>query len=268
MRATTRSPATRRADLIPESASIGTDGNVYFSTTIGNVYQLNTTSGAVNFFASTGSPFGTLTNTAPGGSGIWSADYYNTALRYDYSGNFLQQVGFFGTNQAQTDQNGNVWIANTELLGSVPVRPIRQSSATATFVPVPIGLTIWGVDNPNAPPQDTQDYYSFSLAAGPEATIVAKSLNGLNVQITLVDGNGNVLATGVGGSTNVSSKIENFVASAGGTYYVEITGDPGVKYSLTVTRGADFDIEPNNTPATAQSLTGTNGVLGDLEPGR
>ena len=32
-----------------------------------------------------------------------------------------------------------------------------------------------------------------------------------------------------------------------GTYYVEITGDPGVKYSLTVTRSANFDIEPNNT---------------------
>ena len=31
--------------LMPESASIGTDGNVYFSTTIGNVYQLNTTIG-------------------------------------------------------------------------------------------------------------------------------------------------------------------------------------------------------------------------------
>ena len=132
---------------------------------------------------------------------------------------------------------------------------------------MPIGLTIWGVDNPNPPPQDTQDYYSFSLAAGQSATIVAKSLNGLNVQITLVDGNGNVLATGVGGSSNVTSKIENFVAATAGTYYVEITGDPGVQYSLTVTRGANFDIEPHNTPATAQSLTGTNGVLGALDPG-
>ena len=30
---------------MPESASIGTDGNVYFSTTVGDVFQLNTTSG-------------------------------------------------------------------------------------------------------------------------------------------------------------------------------------------------------------------------------
>ena len=39
---------------------------------------------------------------------------------------------------------------------------------TATFVPGPIGLTIWGVDNPNPPAQDTQDYYSFDLTAGPD----------------------------------------------------------------------------------------------------
>ena len=62
-------------------------------------------------------------------------------------------------------------------------------------------------------------------------------------------------------------QIENFVAPSTGTYYVEVTGDPGVQYSLTVTRSANFDIEPNNTINTAQSLTGTNGVLGALDPG-
>ena len=89
----------------------------------------------------------------------------------------------------------------------------------------------------------------------------------MNVQITLVDGNGNVLATGVGGSTNVDSQIENYVAPTAGTYYVEVTGDPGVQYSLTVTRSANFDIKPNGTINTAQPLTGTNGVLGALNPG-
>ena len=136
----------------------------------------------------------------------------------------------------------------------------------ATFVPVPIGLTIWGVDNPNAPPQDTQDYYSFSLSQGQSATIVAKSLNGENVQITLVDGNGNVLATGVGGSTNVTESIAKFVAPSDGTYYVEVTGDPGVQYSVVVTRGATFSIQPHNSYSTAEDLTGTNGVLGYLAP--
>jgi protocatechuate 3,4-dioxygenase beta subunit len=134
-------------------------------------------------------------------------------------------------------------------------------------VPGALGLTLWGIDNPNAPPQDTQDYYSFSLSAGQSTTIAAKSLNSLGLQITLVDGNGNVLATGVGGSTNVTSEIENFVAPSDGTYYVEITGTPGVQYSLTVTRSANFDTESNNTPGQAQSITGTNGVLGAIDPG-
>jgi hypothetical protein len=252
--------------LMPESASIGTDGNVYFSTTIGNVYQLNPTSGAVNLFASTASPFGTLTNTAPGGTGIWSADFYNGGQRFDYGGTLQQQVGFYGTNQVQTDQNGDVWIAD---FGYYDLFKFDQSGnfLSGTFVPGPLGLTIWGVDNPNPTPQDTQDYYKFDLVAGQSATIVAKSLNSLNVQITLVDGSGNVLATGVGGSANVSSKIENFVASFTGTYYVEITGDPGVQYSLAVTRGANFDIETHSTIPTAQPLTGTNGVLGALDPG-
>ena len=256
------------AGVTPESASIGTDGNVYFTGLNGPsgnaIYQLNTTTGAVNYFAF--SPTPNLTSTAPAGSGIWTGDTDYAALRFDYSGNFLQQVGFFGTNQAQTDQTGDVLTTNPVYYDLFRFDQFGDY-LSSTFVPAPIGLTIWGVDNPNAPPHDTQDYYSFALTAGQSATIVAKSLNGLNVQITLVDGNGNVLATGVGGSSNVTQKIENFVATAGGTYYVEVTGDTGVQYSLTVTRSADFGIQPHNTPGTAQSLTGTNGVLGALDPG-
>src|SRR5262249_12340614 len=57
------------------------------------------------------------------------------------------------------------------------------------------------------------------------------------------------------------------VAPLGATYYVEVSGDVGVKYSLTVTRSANFDIEPNDTQGTAQPLDGTKGVLGDLSAG-
>ncbi len=119
--------------------------------------------------------------------------------------------------------------------------------------------------NPVSPPvPDTQDYYSFSLSQGESATIVATSQNGDNLAITLVDGNGNVLASGVGGATNVNASIENFVATFTGKYYVEITGDPGLQYSLVVMRDATFSIEPHNTISTAESVTGTDGVLGDL----
>ena len=81
-----------------------------------------------------------------------------------------------------------------------------------------------------------------------------------------MDGNGNVLATGVSGATNVSQSIENFVAPSTGTYYVEITGDPGLQYSVAVTRGADFTLQPHNSYSTAQNITGTGGVLGYLAP--
>ena len=145
------------------------------------------------------------------------------ALRFDYSGNLQQQVGYYGTVQAQTDQNGDVRPLNYywDLFRFDPF----GDDLKATYVPGPIGLTIWAWTIRTIP-QDTQDYYSFSLAQGQDATIVADSLNGLNVQVTLVDGNGNVLATGIGGSSNVTSKIENYVASTAGTYYVEITGIP------------------------------------------
>ncbi len=95
---------------------------------------------------------------------------------------------------------------------------------------------------------------------------MVESLNGQAAQITIVDGNGDVLATGVSGATNVSQSIEDFVAPSTGTYYVEITGDPGVQYSVVVTRGADFTLQPHNSYTTAQNLTGTNGVLGYLAP--
>ncbi len=256
------------AGMVPESASIGTDGNVYFTGLYGpsgtGIYQLNTTSGAVNYFAF--SPEPNITSTAPAGTGIWSGDFEYAALRYDYSGNFQQEVGYYGTNQAQTDQAGNVWTTNTYYWDMFRFDQYGNEQF-GTFVPLPIGVTVWGVDNPNAPPPDTQDYYSFSLSAGQSATVVADSLNGDALQITLVDGKGDVLATGVGGSTNVSDSIQNFVASSTGTYYLEVTGDQGLKYSLVVTRSANFDIEPHNTSVTAQPLTGTSGVLGALDPG-
>jgi hypothetical protein len=162
---------------LPESASVGTDGNVYFSTTVGNVYQLNTTNSSVNFFAPTSSPFGTLTSTAPAGSGIWAADYYNGGLQYDYSGNLLKQVGFYGTNQALNDPGGNIWTPNADSWDTFKFDQFGNYQF-GLFTPLPIGVTTWGADNPNPPVQDLQDYYKFDLTAGQSATIVAKSLNG------------------------------------------------------------------------------------------
>src|SRR5262249_17840875 len=52
-----------------------------------------------------------------------------------------------------------------------------------------------------------------------------------------------------------------------GTYYVAVSGKPGAKFNLVVTRNADFDTEKNNSVATAQSLSGTTAVLGAITKG-
>jgi protocatechuate 3,4-dioxygenase beta subunit len=265
-------------NISPDSATINAAGNVYFTgfapaTGGSGLYLLDTTTRTYSLFASEPNAIASdLTSIAasdPSGNGVWVGDFYNGAQRFDQTGAFQQGVGYYGTIQAQTDSNqlsANVWTSNY-YYGDLFRTDQYGNYQFGVAAPGAFGLTVWGVDNPNPPPQDTQDYYKFDLTAGQSATIVAKSLNSLGVNITLVDGSGNVLATGIGGSSNVDSKIENYVAGYSGTYYVEVQGDLGVQYSLTVTRAANFDIHPNNTMATAQSLTGTNGVLGALTPG-
>ena len=99
-----------------------------------------------------------------------------------------------------------------------------------------------------------------------------QSLNGKKVQFSLLDENGNVLGSSSPGATNYTAGLNNFVAPDDATYYVSVTGDPGVQFNLVVTRGADFMTQPNNTISTAQDITATEqsgdnklgGVLGYL----
>ncbi len=116
---------------------------------------------------------------------------------------------------------------------------------------------------PNRPP----DYYAFTLNAGETATLAATALTAGtgNVTVELRDSSDTVLATGVGGSSNLTSVISNFAVTTGGTYYARITGDTlTTQYSLVVTRNAAFDTEGNSTAATAQTLDGAQGALGDI----
>jgi hypothetical protein len=108
----------------------------------------------------------------------------------------------------------------------------------------------------------TLEFYSFSLNQDQVATIVATSLDAGATAITLFDANGNVSASGLGGFAKVTQAIQNFVAPVAGTYYIDVTGDPGAHYSLVIVRGAGFDVGSNDTLFTAQSATGVNGVLG------
>ncbi|HKM53703.1 MAG TPA: SdrD B-like domain-containing protein, partial [Isosphaeraceae bacterium] len=247
----------------PYSPSVRADGEVYFTSDgpgTAGLYLLDPKSGSITLFATQIQPqYSSIAGTA----GVWSADFVNGAQLFSNSGTLLQTVGSFGATQAQGDGSGNVWVANNND-GNVYLYDSSGNLLQTVSAPGVMGLTVWGVDNPNPAAQDTQDYYKFNLSAGQSATIVAQSLNGSKVQISLVDGKGTVLATGTGGSTNVATQIENFVASRGGTYYVQVSGDPGVQYSLAVTRGATFTIQPHNSYDTAQPLSGTKGALGYL----
>ena len=49
-----------------------------------------------------------------------------------------------------------------------------------------------------------------------------------------------------------------------GTYYVQVSGDPGAQFNLVVTRNADFNTNPNNSIATAQPFNGNGAVLGAI----
>ena len=107
------------------------------------------------------------------------------------------------------------------------------------------------------PPDETQATYSFSLNQGESATIALESLNGKNGSFTLYDDQGNVLGLSSPGATNYTAGLNNFVAQNDGTYYVQVTGDPGLQFNLVVTRGADFTTQPHTTLATAQDITAT-----------
>ncbi|MDB5298619.1 MAG: Thermophilic serine proteinase precursor, partial [Phycisphaerales bacterium] len=113
-------------------------------------------------------------------------------------------------------------------------------------------------------PVSEGDYFSLTLAAGQSLTFAATALAAGNLNLTLVDAAGNVLATGAAGATNVSQFISDYLAPSAGTYYVRVGGDGGLSYSVLATRGAEFDSEPNDTLASAQSIDQTRMVLGSL----
>ena len=109
------------------------------------------------------------------------------------------------------------------------------------------------------------DYYAFSLNAGETATLAATVQAAGNLTVELRDSNDAILATGIGGSANLTSVISDFTASVGGTYFARISGGDGITnlpYSLVVTRNAALDKENNNSAATAQTLDANHGVLG------
>ncbi len=90
-----------------------------------------------------------------------------------------------------------------------------------------------------------------------------------SVKVELLDATGTVVASGIVGTANLDQAIDNFVATAGGTYYARIsgTGNFARDYSLIVTRSATFDRENNDDAEHAQELLAarTGGALGAIQ---
>jgi hypothetical protein len=120
-----------------------------------------------------------------------------------------------------------------------------------------------------APPPTGPDVFSFTLDAADTVGLAVTSLTaGASVNVQLIDALGSVLVAGVAGATNTSGRVENFgLPLNAGTYFARVAGDPGVNYSLVVTRNAAFDREANNTQAAAQPLGRNAGALGHLTAG-
>ena len=112
-------------------------------------------------------------------------------------------------------------------------------------------------------PVPPEDWYRFSLDNGESATLALAGRPSGSLSLELYDSAGSLLALGAG-AVNADQAIEDFVASAAGTYYVRVTGNFG--YNLVVTRRATFDIEPNDGPGLAAQNITLNGVaLGALD---
>ena len=152
----------------PISPSVRADGEIYFTSDgpgTAGLYSLDPKSGSITLFAAQLQPqYSSIAGTA----GVWSADFVSGAQLFSNSGTLLQTVGSFGATQAQGDGSGNVWVANNSD-GNVYLYDNNGNLLQTVFAPGVTGLTVWGVDNPNPPAQDTQDYYKFNLSAGQSA---------------------------------------------------------------------------------------------------
>ncbi len=116
--------------------------------------------------------------------------------------------------------------------------------------------------------QATSDYYKFNLTAGQTASVALYSMSSDTATIQLYNASQSLLAAGTA-AANANKVINDFVAPATGTYYVQVTPGTGVNYNLVVTRGLGFGTEPNDTLATAQDIGPASGraVLGSMGGG-
>jgi len=106
-----------------------------------------------------------------------------------------------------------------------------------------------------APP----DYFSLPLAAGQFVTVAVAGQPTGAVTVDIVDAGNVVLAAGGPGPSNYDARL-TYSAPSAGTYFLRVSGDPNVEYTLAAASGTALDAEPNNTFAAAQPLEGSRAL--------
>lgn len=104
----------------------------------------------------------------------------------------------------------------------------------------------------------SDDYYLLDLSAGDAATITVSSLAGSDVQLQLLDAQGQLMRTAGFGGPNVGRIIGGYVPTVDGPHFLRVFGSES-PYNLGVTVGAVFDNERNDDLLSAQPL-GTEGI--------
>lgn len=138
----------------------------------------------------------------------------------------------------------------------------------ASFIDLAENATRGAVLGQSAADLEAADFYSFTAAADDRITL-GLGRNGFsfgNIDLSLLNASGDVLATGAATAANLEEVISDFLIPAGGRYYVKLVADDVVDYSVVVLKNAAFDQESNDASA-PQTLGANKVILGALPGG-
>ena len=160
------------------------------------------------------------------------------------------------------DAGPTVGIKNSNAAGADPL-VVPMTSGSGYYASSGTSLEI----GQNIAPA-VSDYYAFTLTSGQSASVAVASQNTAAVHVSLIDSQGNVLATGSspGAGSSVNESIAGFVPSTTGAYYALVTGSAGAAYNLIVTRDSVLGLGNNTAFSSAESMTGTGGAIGAITP--
>jgi hypothetical protein len=166
------------------------------------------------------------------------------------------QIAAEGGDSTGAGADSNLYAFVVPATGSYFAR-VRPTAGTGTYT-----LNAWlATINPPGPVTAGGDDFAFTADAGQFISVALADSSAGSLTVELLDSLGATVATGAPGA-NAQSLLSAQALSAG-TYYLRVTGDQNLDYSLVVVRGGAFEAEPNQ-PASA-SLDGAQGAIGHLD---